>query len=321
MVVVTWRAPRATKGGKGGKDKGKDSGKGGYGGSHDTKRRKTGGDAVGGGAAGGGAAGGGAAVGGAAASRAYVHMVLEKRDVEMHEAVLLAECAPPEGRRTSLPWPPRAGSQAPYLRHTLRGAPQLLRPQWQPTIWCFRQPMVPRSPTLRLPAQAVRVLARALQVPPSCVSYAGTKDAKALTRQRVCVADTSAEAVAAVAAQLGAQRLRVGALSYGSAQLALGDLAGNSFGIVLRGLHLVRRALPPPLAAAAAEPRALDFGALEPRAALEAAVGALRSRGFINYFGMQRFGAGGSEVGRHVLRGDCTQTGSNPRTGRPAVAA
>ena len=152
MVVVTWRAPRATKGGKGGKDKGKDSGKGGYGGSHDTKRRKAGGDAVGGGAAGGGAAGGGAAVGGAAASRAYVHMVLEKRDVEMHEAVLLAECAPPEGRRTSLPWPPRAGSQAPYLRHTLRGAPQLLRPQWQPTIWCFRQPMVPRSPTLRLPA-------------------------------------------------------------------------------------------------------------------------------------------------------------------------
>ena len=151
--------------------------------------------------------------------------------------------------------------------------------------------------------QAVRVLARALQVPPSCVSYAGTKDAKAVTRQRVCVADTSAEAVAAVAMQLGAQRLRVGSLSYGSSQLALGDLAGNTFGIVLRGLRLVRGSLP--------EPHALELRALEPRAALEAAVGALRSRGFVNYFGMQRFGAGGTEVGRHVLRGDCAHTYSN----------
>jgi len=70
-------------------------------------------------------------------------------------------------------------------------------------------------------SQAVRVLARALQLPPSCVSFAGTKDAKALTRQRVCVAGTSAEAVAAAAAQLGAHGLRVGALSYGSSQLAL----------------------------------------------------------------------------------------------------
>ena len=52
------------------------------------------------------------------------------------------------------------------------------------------------------------MLARALQVPPSCVSFAGTKDAKALTRQRVCVAGTSAEAVAAAAAQLGARGLR-----------------------------------------------------------------------------------------------------------------
>ena len=64
------------------------------------------------------------------------------------------------------------------------------------------------------------MLARALQLPPSCVSFAGTKDAKALTRQRVCVAGTSAEAVAA-AAQLGTHGLRVGALSYGSSQLAL----------------------------------------------------------------------------------------------------
>ena len=206
------------------------------------------------------------------------------------------------GRRRPLPWPPRAGSQGPYLRYALqRSVAKVADPASCST-------------------QAVRLLARALQVPPSCVSYAGTKDAKAVTRQRVCVADTSAEAVAAVAAQLGAHRLRVGALSYGSSQLALGELAGNSFGIVLRGLHLVRRSLPLPPATAAAAPRALELRALEPRAALEAAVGALRSQGFVNYFGMQRFGAGGSEVGRHVLRGDCAHTGSNPRAGMPAVA-
>ena len=88
---------------------------------------------------------------------------------------------------------------------------------------------------------------------------------------------------------------------------------------MLRGLRLVRRSLPPPPAAAAdddddddadaAEPRAPELRALKPRAALEAeleaAVGALRSRGFVNYFGMQRFGGGAVEVGVELLRGDC----------------
>ena len=102
MVVVRWRAPRTAKGG---------GGKGGGGGvGHGAKRLRAGGAAASGAAAG---------LQPAAARRTYVHMVLEKRDIEMHEAVLLAECAALVAPQLTIPWPPGAGSPGPYLRYVL----------------------------------------------------------------------------------------------------------------------------------------------------------------------------------------------------------
>ena len=64
--------------------------------------------------------------------------------------------------------------------------------------------------------------------------------------------------------------------------MKLGDLGGNRFEIVLRDVR--------------ASPEVV-----------EAAVSAVRESGFINYFGLQRFGRGGSGshlIGRAALQGD-----------------
>ena len=87
--------------------------------------------------------------------------------------------------------------------------------------------------------------------------------------------------------------------------LALGALYGNRFDVILRS---VRRASPsgnaPPTPTPT--PTSGDRDAEGVRAELEAQLAAIRSRGFVNYFGMQRFGTGGTPthvVGEALLKG------------------
>lgn len=99
----------------------------------------------------------------------------------------------------------------------------------------------------------------------------------------------------------GRQGMSVGEPSYVAEPLLLGILSGNEFTVTLRDL----RALP-------SDPAAPAAAAAEPAEALEArvrtAVAALRNSGFVNYFGLQRFGASAGArthvVGAAVLRGD-----------------
>jgi hypothetical protein len=114
-------------------------------------------------------------------------------------------------------------------------------------------------------------------------SIAGVKDKHATTAQEVTLAAAGPAAAAALRAFAAARRLpglRVSAIRPCAAPLAPGRHAGNQFRILIRNVTR-------PEAAAAAGRR-------------------LRRRGFVNYFGLQRFGTGSApalEVGSRLGHG------------------
>ena len=134
---------------------------------------------------------------------------------------------------------------------------------------------------------ALAQLARALRLPPNALGFAGTKDKRAVTAQRVTAFKVTAERLRQLmaAAPFGESIVVGDDLTYDEEPLRLGALAGNRFTIVLRD----------------ATCSAAD---------LEAAAAALGEAGFVNYFGLQRFGSHASrndEVGRALLLGEYEQ--------------
>jgi len=154
-------------------------------------------------------------------------------------------------------------------------------------------------------ACSLAAIASMLRVPPRSLGYAGTKDKRGVTAQRVTLKRGDVSVLSGLNARL--MGVRVGAAERVSAPLGLGMLRGNHFALTLRD---VRGVAPADVAAA---------------------LGALRSRGFVNYFGLQRFGAGapGSRthsVGAALLRGAWPEAADRliglPRpSDRPEVAA
>lgn len=116
---------------------------------------------------------------------------------------------------------------------------------------------------------------------PSQVNYSGTKDKRAKTTQKFCIKKRSPKQI------LGSVRhmpgVRVGNFEFSKQVLKLGDLKGNRFRIALR--HLIGE-----------------------RAMIENALKNIKDKGFINYFGLQRFGNCASvptfEVGVALLKSD-----------------
>lgn len=127
----------------------------------------------------------------------------------------------------------------------------------------------------------------------SQIGFAGTKDKRAVTVQRCSVYRVDASRLARLNAEGAAGALhagtRVGNFEYKPYGLELGDLGGNEFVITLREC-----------AVAPGETRPL-------KEVVEQAVDRVREGGFVNYFGLQRFGSysvGTWEVGVKLLRGD-----------------
>ena len=125
------------------------------------------------------------------------------------------------------------------------------------------------------------------------VSFAGTKDKRARTAQKVCVSKvTPKELVAALhKARLKLKRgsrepiAVAGDFAYAEAPLRLGDHSGNRFSIVLRNCSS-------------------ESG--DVTSAVDAAFKSLKEGGYINYFGPQRFGTTSvrtSDVGLAVISG------------------
>ncbi|KAL0027136.1 hypothetical protein WJX79_009492 [Trebouxia sp. C0005] len=128
--------------------------------------------------------------------------------------------------------------------------------------------------------QCIGLLTSLIHCKRGVFATAGTKDKRAVTVQSVTAFKVSAERLAALNPRL--YNFQVGNFDYTDEELHLGQLQGNQFQITLRELK----------------------GAT--REQVEAAAAALKEGGFINYYGLQRFGSGSvptHKVGAALLRG------------------
>lgn len=148
--------------------------------------------------------------------------------------------------------------------------------------------------------EAIRRVARALDVPERAVGYAGLKDARAVTTQWLSVSGADEERTAA----LEVPRISVLDVRRHGNKLRAGHLSGNRFSIVVHG----------------AEPGACDRAAR--------ILDVLVARGVPNYFGQQRFGSHGTthRYGEAIVRRDYEAfvehvLGGDPETERDAQMA
>lgn len=129
--------------------------------------------------------------------------------------------------------------------------------------------------------EAARQVARALRLPEREIGFAGIKDARAVASQWFSVP----AAAGARLRELDHPHLAIREARRHTHRLQPGDLAGNRFDIVLRGVGH------------------------DAAARAEAIVAQLVRRGVQNGFGAQRFGTKGDsdKIGRALARGDCEE--------------
>nr|XP_057932534.1 pseudouridylate synthase 7 homolog isoform X1 [Doryrhamphus excisus] len=130
---------------------------------------------------------------------------------------------------------------------------------------------------------AINVLSKFLRLRPNMFSYMGTKDKRAITVQEIAVLKITAERLAHLNKCL--MNLKLGNFSYKNHPLKLGELQGNHFTVVIRNISGTDTQV-------------------------HQAVTSLKQTGFINYYGMQRFGTTAvptQQVGRAILKNDWNQ--------------
>ncbi|KAL9005248.1 MAG: hypothetical protein Q9188_001970 [Gyalolechia gomerana] len=142
--------------------------------------------------------------------------------------------------------------------------------------------------------EAIAHLARILKLRPQLFQFAGTKDRRGITVQRASVFRVQSNRLFDAGKTL--KQSKIGDYEYHPQGLQLGDLLGNEFVITLRDCDFQ-----------------LD-GDLESETKIERASSVFStvvenfcSHGFINYFGLQRFGsfsASTHAIGRSMLQGD-----------------
>lgn len=111
--------------------------------------------------------------------------------------------------------------------------------------------------------QTISSLAYQLSIKPSHFTYAGTKDKRAMTSQWICAKKMEPQRICQAAKN--ALGVRVGNFKFMPNTLRLGDLKGNHFRVALRAVKGEQEEI---------------VKSLE----------SLRELGFLNYYGMQRFG-------------------------------
>ncbi|EMC92174.1 hypothetical protein BAUCODRAFT_78724 [Baudoinia panamericana UAMH 10762] len=142
--------------------------------------------------------------------------------------------------------------------------------------------------------EALSFIAAQLKIPAKNFEFAGTKDRRAVTVQRVAVYRIKAERLAGLNAM--ARGWRVGDFTYEKQGLELGQLAGNEFVLTLKDCHLENE-------------HGLDTAARseQVKSIVSDAAEAFKTKGFLNYYGLQRFGTfstGTHTVGMKMLQGD-----------------
>ncbi|MCJ1310320.1 hypothetical protein MMC25_003982 [Agyrium rufum] len=144
--------------------------------------------------------------------------------------------------------------------------------------------------------EVIAYLARQLHTKPQNFQFAGTKDRRAITVQRASVYRIRAEQLAAVGRTL--RSASIGNFEYHPKGLELGDLTGNEFVITLRDCHFG----PEPERVGTVD-ELIKHAAQVTNAAAEH----INQKGYINYYGLQRFGTFSSRtdtIGLKMLQGD-----------------
>ena len=125
-------------------------------------------------------------------------------------------------------------------------------------------------------------MAKFLRVRPNLFSFAGTKDKRGVTSQLVTAWKLPAERLRG----LKIRGVEFGNFRYVDKPLRLGALTGNEFQVILRNVELID---------------SVDHT----KAAIEESCNVVSKHGFINYFGLQRFGTGSvmtHHIGRALLK-------------------
>ncbi|XP_010256146.1 PREDICTED: multisubstrate pseudouridine synthase 7 isoform X2 [Nelumbo nucifera] len=129
--------------------------------------------------------------------------------------------------------------------------------------------------------EALGLIGKMLGIQQRSFGFAGTKDKRSVSTQRVTIFKQHAKRLAALNDRLIG--IKVGDFCHVDEELVLGRLLGNRFTITLRGV------------------------VADSEDTIKAAVDALGKKGFINYYGLQRFGSGSVPthlIGATLLRGE-----------------
>lgn len=132
---------------------------------------------------------------------------------------------------------------------------------------------------------AIKNLARAIGTKEKFFGVSGNKDKRAVTTQRISTFSNHWNALARV--DLG-ENLRIGNLEYSEEEVKMGSHSGNQFLIILRGIQQEMT-----------------------QSLLSSRIDQLHRIGFLNYFGLQRFGSandtGTHRIGLAMLKQDYEQ--------------
>ncbi|GAV54985.1 hypothetical protein ZYGR_0AS03080 [Zygosaccharomyces rouxii] len=126
---------------------------------------------------------------------------------------------------------------------------------------------------------AINIIAKYLRLPARAMRSSGTKDRRAVTCQRISVSRIGLDRLNALNKTL--KGMVLGGFKFEDRSLSLGDLKGNEFVVVIRDAKLHE-----------GTEKSLDQ-------VLKDGCQSLAERGFVNYFGMQRFGT--FSISTHVV--------------------
>lgn len=129
--------------------------------------------------------------------------------------------------------------------------------------------------------QVAHMLSKFLRIPPKNIQYAGTKDRRGVTVQRASVGRMDLARLANLNNVL--RGITLGGFKYQDEPLKLGQLNGNEFVITVRDIDETNKE------------------------SIDKTLTSLKENGFINYYGMQRFGTfsvSTHQVGAEILKSD-----------------
>ncbi|XP_072408711.1 pseudouridylate synthase PUS7L isoform X1 [Chiloscyllium punctatum] len=139
--------------------------------------------------------------------------------------------------------------------------------------------------------EAIACLASELDVVASDFSYAGIKDKKAITSQSMVVKNVTINKLKAKQLSIQSKGLKVYNLRRATKHLRVGQLKGNHFSIIIRNISKHQEDDPD---------SSLTSRVLE-------AIENVKEKGFVNYYGPQRFGLGqnvqADQIGLALLKG------------------